>query len=252
MNNIFVIDVGNTLIKIAYVNISKFKIISKELYETKNIESLKIEINKQLNEDFNATIFLCSVAPKKLKELIKIINKNHLINIIKNDFYKKIVRDEFNINEIGLDILSSSYESLKIYEKCLLISYGTTIFATLNFDKKIQGVIIMPSIINSFENVFDRCELIKKSKLTLSSSSFGIDTNSSLNSGYYHMLNGTILNIINYANEKFGIKDVIICGGNAASMMNINLKCNINLDDTKKDIVILGIMRIISDLKINI
>lgn len=250
MNNRFVIDIGNSLVKIAYADIGKSKIISKKSYGAKKLNEYSEEIIKQLSECKNTKIYIASIAPKTLETLLLIINNTHEIIIIKNELFKSISCDSFNLNEIGIDILASSYKALKIHKKSLLISCGTAIFASLNFSQKLQGVLIMPSIMKAFSDLSLRCELINDFELLNYNKEFGSNTNESITGGYFHMLHGTFQSIIKYANEKHGINSIIICGGNHKNVQNLIFDKNIHLDFSMPDIVILGIIEIIKDNKL--
>ena len=250
MNNNFVIDIGNSLVKIAHVDIENSNIFSKKAYGTKKLNEKSSEIVAQLLEFTNAKIYIASISPTALKELLHIIRNTHEIIIIENKLFDSISSNEFDINEIGVDILASSYKALKIYKKSLLISCGTAIFSSLNFNNKLHGVLIMPSIVKAFSELSNRCELINDFTLLDYSKSFGSNTNEAITGGYFHMLQGTFESIIKFSKENYDINNIIICGGNHKNLENLLFDKNINLDFSKPDIVILGIIELVKDKKL--
>ncbi|MGL5630630.1 MAG: type III pantothenate kinase [Mycoplasmoidaceae bacterium] len=253
MDKSYIIDIGNSLIKIAYVDLNSKTIIEKKAFATKKIIEKKKEIIKILKKYPDKEVFISSIAPKALNNLKKVINNDNRIIIIKNDNFRDICNPKIDIDEIGIDILASSYKALKVYNKSLVISCGTAIFISLNYNNKLDSVIIMPSIIKSFNNLSSTCELINNVSFNNFSEDFGTNTIESLSAGYFHMIQGTFLSIFEYAYKKYGINDFIICGGNHKYILKLKqLKSYLqfNLDFSMVDIVILGLIEKIKDLNI--
>lgn len=220
------IDVGNTAIKFAILNYNKKIIIFLILSSKKNISKKKIKqkiINNLLKINLILTdiklLALSSVRPMwdnlfyKLSTDLKIpfyqVKKNLSINRLKINID--------NINNVGSDLIVSSYATLYLFSKknIILINMGTATTISLLKKGTLLGVIIMPGLKIAAEALFKRAQLLQKFNFSYENSFLGKNTKQAINIG---LVNGHLLTIKNFVNKliiKTTKPKIILTGGNA-------------------------------------
>lgn len=241
---VLIIDIGNTSLKAGVFSSDKKSLAFYCINQKNKINSLF----KLIKSKYDITsCYVCSVRPSINKSIIHAAKSVFNINakIIKNyEFKNEFNLSQFNIKEIGTDILAYALFLKKKYKKCIGFCYGTAIFVIGVDNKKIYGCIILPVPTAGISELAKKAELISTKYKVVNNGNFfefGANTLESLTSGSNHYHKGIILSIITYFGEKYNFKNVCFTGGNAPKLKElkgINKKINFfNVDNA----VILGI-----------
>ncbi|MGL5640478.1 MAG: type III pantothenate kinase [Mycoplasmoidaceae bacterium] len=239
MNKILILDIGNSLIKISVIYENKIE--ETYLFGTRNFNKWKNDIKNLLYKlDYNEAI-IGSVVPSLNKKIESLFPENKKIYFINNSDFNFLKLDkEINIQNVGLDILAFSYYLIENSNNSIGISFGTAIFSVIIENKKIMGVSILPSINKAFQDLKTNTELINDFEIKNIRKDFGFNTNECIESGYYHIIFGTINSMINYAYDKYNVKDVFITGGNYRNINKFEFDKKFNILNDQEQIVTLG------------
>ncbi|MGL5246370.1 MAG: type III pantothenate kinase [Mycoplasmoidaceae bacterium] len=239
MNKILILDIGNSLIKISIIN--RNKIEDTYLFGTRNFDKWKFDIKNLLHRLNYKEAIIGSVAPSINEKIQLLFPENKKIYFIKNSDFAFLKSDKkIDIENVGLDILGFSYYLIENSANSIGISFGTAIFSIIIKNKKIMGVSILPSINKAFQDLTKNTELINNFKIENIRKDFGFNTNECIESGYYHIIFGTINSMINYAYDKYCIKDVFITGGNYRNINEFKFDKKFNISNKQEQIVTLG------------
>lgn len=239
MNKILILDIGNSLIKISIINENEIE--KTYLFGTRNFNKWKPDIKKLLYELNYKEVIIGSVVPSINKKIELLFPKKTKIYFIKNndfDFLK--FNKKCDIENIGLDILGFALYLIKNSINSIGISFGTAIFSIIIKNEKIMGVSILPSINKAFKDLKTNTELINDFEIKKIRKDFGFNTNDSIESGYYHIIFGTINSMINYAYEKYNIKNVFITGGNYKNINKFKFDKKFIISSDQEQIITLG------------
>ncbi|WBP84284.1 type III pantothenate kinase [Mycoplasmopsis edwardii] len=223
MKNILFLDLGNSLLKIGYFNNKNELIIDK--LPTKSLT--KWNFNKYFKNliakgyTFNNAL-LSSVNYDKSKVVQKVLKK-HKVNLqnINHEMFKNELygHGEITLDEVGADILLTSYYMAKNYYSGFVVSFGTATVITKIENKTLKGVIIAPGIKNSMESLFSNAFLLNQVELNYELSDIlATNTKDAISSGIikgnYFMIQG-FLNALNHDNSP-----VLFTGGNLSFLKN--------------------------------
>lgn len=217
---ILLIDIGNTLTKLALSNKDEtdFSLLETVRTKTNNWEQT---IHKLLLTEKSKIqdIIVCSVVPKKLTTLNKIIKQifNFQAKIFTHELVKflplKIALKEKE--KTGSDLIALAVASYKQFGNSITISLGTATTYTIIHDSTLKGVIIAPGFSGAKTSLTNDAAQIKSFKVTNYQSVLGINTNHALSigfgNGFNYMIDGTIKAI---NNELKASLQTIITGGN--------------------------------------
>jgi pantothenate kinase type III len=106
------------------------------------------------------------------------------------------------------------------------ISFGTATFAVCVKNNKMYGAIIAPSIETGIKNLHSKTALVRCKSITKLSANFGVDTETALQAGAFHMVNGFINSALMYANKKYHINHAYATGG---KLKAIKVSCGENI-----------------------
>lgn len=219
--NIIVVDIGNSYIKIAIVN-NKLNVLNKIMFKTSERITNRYIFKKLRTISQNINIdgaIIGSVVSHVTNKFYKNIKKMFDISsfLIDQDDIKLSFRFNLpNKKTIGQDLLAlSEYCSLK-NKNAVGFSFGTAIFAILLVNNEFLGASIAPGIGTSFHEFINRVHMIDvtdidKRKLTF----FGDNTISALESGVNNIRSGFVNSFYRQAKSKIGNNDLIciISGG---------------------------------------
>ena len=245
--NFLVGDIGNTLIKICFLN-NNLKIIKSFTIETKKIYLLnekKKFLKKILISDLSKKILFSSVVPavfQILKNSLK--KKNFRLYEIKNLKIKNLLKFNVdNLRQVGSDRIANSIGAYTTYKNnCLVIDFGTA--TTFDVIKKVgiyDGGVIAPGIKLSINNLNKFTAQLPTLKLKNKSSAYGKNTIDALNAGFLWGYQGLINNIINKINSTSINNYKIILTGGYASFFKKYLKKKSIIDE---NITIKGLIKI--------
>ena len=241
MNNLLILDIGNSLIKISLVNINENKVEETYLFGTRNFNKWKSDIKNLLHSLNYKEALIGSVVISINKKIESLFPKKTKIYFIKNSDFSFLEFDkECDLKNVGLDILGFSYYLIENSINSIGISFGTAIFSIIVKNKKIMGVSILPSINKAFQDLKTNIELINDFEIKNIRKDFGFNTNECIESGYYHIIFGTVISILNYANDKYDVKDVFITGGNYRNINKFEFDKKFNISNDQEQIVTLG------------
>jgi type III pantothenate kinase len=210
-----VVDIGNTSVHVAWVR--KNKIVKMAQINTLGVSGKTL--NRVLSKYPDEKIFVCSVVPKitkifkKLKRKVYVVGED--INVPVRCFYNK--------KKIGMDRLVGAFAVKKIYPHTrLIIDFGTAItFDFLSGRGDYQGGFILPGI-GSTLKVLSSCALLpKKIKLKETARLIPRDTRESISKGIEEGFSAMINSLIEKYKKilKFSSKNVVVTGGDAASIL---------------------------------
>lgn len=216
---ILLIDIGNTLTKIAFFEETNTKFTLIKSIPTKdngwNKAIQKLFLAKQT--EFEDAI-VSSVVPEKLTMINKIITTifNFKPIILNANLIKFLpLKIELNKKQIGSDLIALAVASHNQFANSITISLGTATTYTIIKDNSLKGVIIAPGFNSAKSSLTNDAALIKPFKITTYTSVLGGSTEHALSIGYgngfNYMIDGTIKAI--NTELKTNLK-TIITGGN--------------------------------------
>ena len=221
---VLIIDNGNTSLKAGVYSPNKKPLCFYTVWNNSDFNHLF----KRIKSKYKITsCHICSVRPSLSKKIINSIFTIFKIKakIIKNvEFTKELNLSQFDLNEIGTDILAYALFLKKEYKKCIGFCYGTAIFAIGVDNKKLYGCIISPIPSDGIKELTKKAELIggsKKIKKHNDFMDFGSNTEQALISGANHYYIGIVSSIINQFNTKYNFKNICFTGGNAPKLTSI-------------------------------
>lgn len=148
--------------------------------------------------------------------------------ILQNEWFLKHLNiGKISINEIGADILALALYIKTNFKSGVGICFGTATFAVSVSNKKVHGVMITPSVYSMLDSLNKSTELTTAKAISKSMYNyfeFGDDTPKALASGANHLTKGFIDSIIAYANSKYKIRNICVCGGKARLLSFLNSK----------------------------
>lgn len=218
---ILLIDIGNSLTKVALADLTKEKITLLKPIASKNdnwnqdIKQLMTKVKNKVND-----IIISSVVPNKtieISKIIKIILKIKAI-IINPDLITALtfpLQLNLTTNKIGNDMLTLAIASHNKYHNCIVVSLGTATTYTIINDDMLSGVIIGPGFTNAKKSLTTDAALIKPFTVKPYSSILGNTTSHALSIGYGNGFNYMIAGTIKAINQELQTNlPVVITGGN--------------------------------------
>lgn len=216
---ILLIDIGNSLTKVALADLENQKItllkpiISKNKNWNKDVKQLITKIKNKVNDAIISTVI-----PKKIKDITKIIRTTLKIKpkIINPSLIKSLsMKINTDTKEIGTDLIALAIGSHNKYHDCIVISLGTATTYTIIKDDMIVGVIIGPGFNDAKNSLTTNAALIKPFTIKPYSSLLGNTTHHALSIGYGNGFNYMIDGTIKAIKQELKINlPVIITGGN--------------------------------------
>ena len=244
-------DIGNTEIKLSLLN-SKF-VEMKSVYLKTQLVNF-IYLNKKLKYikkyfPVLKKILFCSVVPnifKKIKKYIFLYSKIKC-HELKNQNIKKIINIKVNKKQVGSDRIANAIGALDNKNNFIIIDFGTA--TTFDVVKKntYLGGIIAPGIEISLSNLTKRASLIPRVKFTKSKKIIGLNTISSVKSGFYWGYVGLINNLVRLikSDTKSNYKIILTGGLSHLFKSSINFRSVI-----KKKITLYGLIKTLRLIKI--
>ncbi|WP_342276069.1 type III pantothenate kinase [Spiroplasma endosymbiont of Nebria brevicollis] len=211
-------DVGNTLIKIATVGddkiISQWPVINTKGKDTKMLLTIAFKTHHQLTID-NAII--SCVVPSYLSLLKTLVRTTfHCQLAILN--YQLIahapLKIKLNNPQLGSDLMALAIGATAKYESVIVISLGTATTYTIIKNNTLVGVIIGPGISVSKNSLIANAALLSDFKIEHYASMLGTTTLHALSIGYGYGFNAMIKGTVNQINQELQtILPVVVTGG---------------------------------------
>ncbi len=216
-------DIGNTLIKIATVDddkiINQWPVIVTKGKDTKMLLTTAFKTHHKLIID-NAII--SSVVPSCLPLLKALVKTTfHCQPVILN--YQLIahipLKIKLNNPQLGSDLMALAIGATAKYESAIVISLGTATTYTIIKNNTLAGVIIGPGISASKNALIANAALLSDFKIEHYASMLGTTTLHALSIGYGYGFNTMIKGIINQINQELQMTlPVIVTGGGVAEI----------------------------------
>ena len=163
MNNILILALGNSLIKISLLNINENKTENTYLFATRNFNKWKSDIKNLLHSLNYKEALIGSVEISINKKIETLFPKKTKIYFIKNRGFSFLeFEKECDLKKDGIDILGFSHYLIGNSINSIGISFGTAIFSIIGKSKKIMGVSILPSVNKECQDIKTKNKLIKK------------------------------------------------------------------------------------------
>ena len=243
-------DIGNTVVKLSFVENSNLKIIKKINLKTDKITSetyLKSFFEKNLSLSFrkliNKAIF-SSVVPKVYSIFNRHLLKNFKIKCIeiKDMPIKKILTiDVKQPSQVGSDRIANAIAAYKIYKKnFIIVDFGTaTTFDIVSKDGYYKGGIISPGIELSLKSLNEYTSSLPLIKFKRVKKVIGKNTFEAMYSGFFWGYSGLIKNIILKVQKDLKTKyNVIFTGGLAEFFVDtVKKKAFVDRDLTIKGLI---------------
>lgn len=215
---ILLIDIGNTLTKIAYGDKTKQNIVfakavaTNEKYWEKIMQKIVLSEKKQIT-----AVVICSVVPKKLPIINKIVRVNlKLRPLIVNFALLKMLSLEVEpkYKQLGSDLIALAIASQQQFGSAITVSLGTATTYVAIKDNKLKGVVIGPGFTSAKLSLSQEAAQIKSFTITKYKSVLGNSTNHALSIGYGNGFNYMISETIKAINQelKSNLK-VVVTGG---------------------------------------
>lgn len=216
---ILLIDIGNSLTKVALANLEQQKItllkpiFSKNDNWNQDIKQLVAKVKNKVND-----IIISSVIPNKTNEITKIVNtilKTKPIIINSNLLQSVAMKINSDTKEIGSDLIALAIGSHNKYHACIVVSLGTATTYTIINNDMIIGIIIGPGFNDAKNSLTTNAALIKPFIIKPYPSLLGNTTNHALSIGYGNGFNYMITGTIKAINQELKTNlPVIVTGGN--------------------------------------
>lgn len=213
-----VIDVGNTLIKIATVgddkNINQWPVIETKAKNTEMILTTAFKVHNKLT--IGNSIISCVVPSYLLffKRLVKTFFHCQLVILnyqLIDNLPLKIALDN---RQLGSDLMALAVGGNIKYESVIIISLGTATTYTIINNNSLIGVIIAPGFSTSKNSLIANAALLSDFKIDHYESMLGKTTLHALSIGYGYGFNAMIKGTINQINQELKTTlPVIITGG---------------------------------------
>jgi type III pantothenate kinase len=215
-----VIDIGNTNIVIGIVSNQKIK---KTIRLNTKEKKLIIELYKYFkfrdmsnyNLDFRVCIIssVSTIPEKIIMNFFKALDFK-IFNINTKNI-PKIIKFNYNYNQLGADRIANTFAAIENYGKnSLVVDFGTATTFDVVINNVYQGGLISPGINISHDALVFNASKLSKISISKITKIVCNDTKSSMQSGFYwgyvSLINGVIKKII--AEKKFKPK-IIITGG---------------------------------------
>lgn len=217
---ILLVDIGNTLTKIAIGNEKNQKVSQIKAVVTKN-NNYVVEIKKEfakIKTKLEQAIISC-VVPEKLAIITELIAIHFKIEaIVINYQLIKLLPITINLDhqkKLGSDLIALAVASHNQYGNSITIGLGTATTYTIVKDNDLKGVIIAPGFTSAKTSLSNEATLIKPFKVTPYKSLLGTTTNHALSIGYGNGFNYMIEGTIEAINKELKANlTTIIAGGN--------------------------------------
>ena len=238
-------DIGNTETKIFLVT-SKFKVIKKISFLTKNINLIKLnEIFDNFKIDYRKIkkILFCSVVPKSLKIIKIFLSKKTRVKFyeVKNLNLKSLMKINANYKQVGSDRLTNAISLLNNKTNFIILDFGTATTFDVLIKNTYKGGVIAPGVKLSLNTLSDKATLIPKINLKKIKNVIGNNTISAVRAGFFWGYSGLIDNIINLIKKETGKSFKIIITGGFSSLFKKSIKAKVIQN---KDITINGLIKI--------
>lgn len=232
MVNAYLIDVGNTNIKIYNYNdviIDKLILKHEDFNEEKFLNFFKE----------SKLVIYASVKPS-IDEKIKNLLQNYNFFIIDNKIKTNLKMSKENRAVIGADLLAAASYSYHYFKKeLLLISLGSA-NALIHVDNEanLKHCLIWPGLFTSAKSLFAN-ELLYDIELNNADSILADNTSSGINKGIIYAFDGALKHIIECYQKELGCAIIVCaCGGNL-KFLNQARKL---IDYTDNDLIMKGML----------
>ena len=238
-------DIGNTETKVFLVT-SKFKVIKKITFLTKNINLTKLNnlfINFKIDYKKIKKILFCSVVPKSLKIIKIFLSKKTRVkcNEVKNLNLKSLMKIKANYKQVGSDRLTNAISLLNNKTNYIILDFGTATTFDVLIKNTYMGGVIAPGVKLSLNTLSDKATLIPKINLKKIKNVIGNNTISAVRAGFFWGYSGLIDNIINLIKKETGKSFKIITTGGFSSIFKKSIKMKVIQN---KNITINGLIKI--------
>ena len=238
-------DIGNTETKVFLVT-SKFKVIKKITFLTKNINLTKLNnlfINFKIDYKKIKKILFCSVVPKSLKIIKIFLSKKTRVKFyeVKNLNLKSLMKIKANYKQVGSDRLTNAISLLNNKTNFIILDFGTATTFDVLIKNTYKGGVIAPGVKLSLNTLSDKATLIPKINLKKIKNVIGNNTISAVRAGFFWGYSGLIDNIINLIKKETGKSFKIIITGGFSSLFKKSIKMKVIQN---KNITINGLIKI--------
>lgn len=242
---ILIIDVGNSYVKIGVYKLNNDQKILIELIKTKdvlNTNKIKMIFTNLKNNNIKHAIVGSVVL--ELKEFFNdLIEKNFKLkpyNINNKTKYSFSVSQKIR-NEIGDDILALGQYCHTLNKNAIGFSFGTAISSVFIKENNLNGVFISSGLGFSLNHLIEKASMLKKVDLKKDSNLvYGTNTIEALEAGINIVRSGVVISAYNNIKKEHNINPIcIISGGEAADIGETSFNYIIN-----KEAILLGFKEI--------
>ncbi|MBN1405096.1 MAG: type III pantothenate kinase, partial [Candidatus Omnitrophica bacterium] len=241
-NMLLAIDIGNT--NITFGLFKKNGLVKVFDAATKNCDS-HLFIRRKIGgcHNFSGAV-ICSVVPKKTKQIYGILHKEFGIKakIIGKDIKVPIKNLYGSPKQVGQDRLVVAYACKKLYgSPAIIIDFGTAItFDYINKSGAYEGGVIAPGIGISLDALYENTALLPMAKFPKKTGHLiGKNTKESILSGATYGLFSMCDGLISAIKKHTKGKTKVIATGGAADMFYKNCKF---IDKVDKGLILKGIL----------
>lgn len=206
---LLIFDIGNTNVKVALFEADKLLQQWRLTTDANRTGDEYYAIISTLFKDYKLDIkkidnvVISSVVPQLIGAFVivaqRFFNKEPLI--IATDMYHKLPVSipPTAVYEIGTDLLCDAVQAWETYHQpCIVVDFGTALsFVSVGDKANILGVAIAPGIRTALKSLFSNTAQLPSVPLEIPSSSLGIDTTMSIQSGIMFGYKGLIEGVIN-------------------------------------------------------
>lgn len=206
---LLIFDIGNTNVKVALFESDKLLQQWRITTDKNRTGDEYFAIINVLFKDYNldikqiSNVVVSSVVPQLIGAFVivtqRFLNKEPLI--ICPDIYHKlpVTIPPTAVHEIGTDLLCDAVEAWETYHQpCIVVDFGTALsFVAVGNKGNILGVAIAPGIGTAIKSLFSNTAQLPSVPLEIPTSSLGINTTMSIQSGIMFGYKGLVESVIN-------------------------------------------------------
>lgn len=244
--NILIIDIGNSYIKIGLYEKNNDK--SKKIVLIKTNKEMLLQKAKKHLKAFSSCNVSCSILGSVVPDLKKVFEeaiisvfniKPYLIN---KDTKFSFKLDDCVRNEIGEDLLALSEYCSQINKNIIGFSFGTATASVFLFNNKLEGVFILPGISFGLNHLVNKASLLEEIEVkTDSNLLYGNNTKQALEAGINNLRRGVVISSYYGTQKQYKINDLkcLISGGEASSIDEVEFEYIVD-----KEAILLGFKKI--------
>ena len=224
---ILAIDIGNTTVALATLVEQRIR-KTQRVATSSNPRTLELELGRALkglcgSDGTVRTVVVCSVVPRALKVVEKIVRKNLNLTplVVGRDIFVPLKNRYKDPKQVGQDRLVGAFAAQRLYgTPCIVIDLGTAItFDVVSGKGEYLGGVIVPGLRLSLESLHLKTALLPRIQVQAPKSVVGKSTKESMLSGIFYGYGSLCRGLIDLIRKEIrGNPTIVMTGGHTKLM----------------------------------